>query len=110
MDATRLRRLEGVVRRYAWGSRTFIPELRRRDPDGEPQAELWLGAHPSAPARVPPSGLPNPKPSASPTIDTTVTGAAGPGPIGDADEPPHATANTHTPERTDARIAPSSCV
>jgi mannose-6-phosphate isomerase len=52
MDATRPWRLEGVVRRYAWGSRTAIPELLGREPDGEPQAELWLGAHPSAPSRV----------------------------------------------------------
>ena len=44
--------LEGVVQRYAWGSVSAIPELLGVDPDGGPQAELWLGAHPSAPARV----------------------------------------------------------
>jgi len=44
--------LEGVVRRYAWGSPTAIPELLGTVPDGGPQAELWLGAHPSAPARA----------------------------------------------------------
>ena len=42
--------LEGVVRRYAWGSPTAIPELLGTVADGGPQAELWLGAHPSAPA------------------------------------------------------------
>lgn len=52
MDATRIHRLEGVVQRYAWGSRTAIPELLGVEPDGGPWAELWLGAHPSAPARV----------------------------------------------------------
>ncbi len=50
MDATRVWPIEGVVRRYAWGSRTAIPELLGIAPDGEPQAELWLGAHESAPA------------------------------------------------------------
>jgi mannose-6-phosphate isomerase len=52
MDATRLWPIEGVVRRYAWGSRTAIPELLGTAPDGQPQAELWLGAHASAPARI----------------------------------------------------------
>ena len=44
--------IEGVVQRYAWGSPTAIPELLGAVTDGGPQAELWLGAHPSAPARV----------------------------------------------------------
>jgi mannose-6-phosphate isomerase len=52
MDATRILALEGVIRSYAWGSRTAIPELLGVPPTGEPQAELWLGAHPSAPAHV----------------------------------------------------------
>jgi mannose-6-phosphate isomerase len=52
MDSTRLWPIEGVVRRYAWGSRTAIPELLGTAPDGQPQAELWLGAHASAPASV----------------------------------------------------------
>ncbi len=45
-------RLENTVQRYAWGSRQAIPELLGAAPDGEPQAELWLGAHPSAPSRA----------------------------------------------------------
>ena len=49
--------LEGVVRRYAWGSATAIPELLGTVADGGPQAELWLGAHPSAPARADGVGL-----------------------------------------------------
>lgn len=44
--------LEGVIQRYAWGSTTAIPDLLGTVADGRPQAELWLGAHPSAPARA----------------------------------------------------------
>ena len=44
--------IEGAVRAYDWGSPTAIPELLGRPPTGEPWAELWLGAHPSAPAKV----------------------------------------------------------
>ena len=44
--------LEGVVRHYAWGSTSEIPELLGRAADNQPWAELWLGAHPSAPASV----------------------------------------------------------
>lgn len=45
-------RLNNTVRPYAWGSTTAIPELLGTDPTGEPQAELWMGAHPGAPSRV----------------------------------------------------------
>ncbi|MCA5892753.1 mannose-6-phosphate isomerase, class I [Isoptericola sp. NEAU-Y5] len=48
-----LLRLDNPVRPYAWGSTTHIPELLGRDTDGRPAAELWLGAHPGAPSRVP---------------------------------------------------------
>lgn len=44
--------MEGVVQPYAWGSKTFLPELLGTEPTDEPQAELWLGAHPSAPATL----------------------------------------------------------
>ena len=44
--------IEGVLRDYDWGSPTAIPELLGRPATGEPVAELWLGAHPSAPALV----------------------------------------------------------
>ncbi|MDR0960541.1 MAG: mannose-6-phosphate isomerase, class I [Propionibacteriaceae bacterium] len=47
-----MRRLTGIVRAYAWGSPTAIPELLGREPTGEPQAEYWLGAHPLAPSLV----------------------------------------------------------
>ncbi len=42
--------LENPVRAYAWGSPTAIPDLLGIASTGEPQAELWLGAHPSAPS------------------------------------------------------------
>jgi mannose-6-phosphate isomerase len=38
------------IQRYAWGSRTALPTLQRRAPSGEPEAELWMGAHPAAPS------------------------------------------------------------
>lgn len=44
--------LRGAVRRYDWGSPSFIPGLLGLPADGEPWAELWLGAHPTAPATV----------------------------------------------------------
>src|SRR5258707_268736 len=43
MDATRVWPIDGAVRHYAWGSRTAIPELLAAPPDGEPQAQLWIG-------------------------------------------------------------------
>ncbi|RFU87900.1 mannose-6-phosphate isomerase, class I [Streptomyces triticagri] len=45
-------RLTNTVRPYAWGSTTAIPELLGEQPTGEPQAEMWLGAHPGAPSRL----------------------------------------------------------
>ncbi|MBO3682687.1 mannose-6-phosphate isomerase, class I [Streptomyces sp. NEAU-YJ-81] len=45
-------RLVNTVRPYAWGSTTAIPELLGVRPTGEPQAEMWMGAHPGAPSRV----------------------------------------------------------
>jgi len=45
--------LTGVVRPYAWGSRTAIAELQGRPaPTEAPEAELWLGAHPGDPSVV----------------------------------------------------------
>src|SRR5437868_8314921 len=44
-------RLDNRIQEYAWGSRTAIPELLGRpSPAPRPQAELWLGAHPTAPS------------------------------------------------------------
>src|SRR3954469_5843278 len=45
--------LECTVMPYAWGSRTAIAELSgRSSPSPEPEAELWMGAHPMAPSRL----------------------------------------------------------
>lgn len=41
-----MRYLTGTIQPYAWGSTTVIPDLLGVEPTGEPQAELWLGAHP----------------------------------------------------------------
>jgi mannose-6-phosphate isomerase len=42
--------LDNAVQHYGWGSSTRIHELLGTEPDGRPAAELWLGAHPSAPS------------------------------------------------------------
>ncbi len=43
--------LQPVVRPYPWGSRRGIAELQGRPVPAEgPEAELWMGAHPSAPS------------------------------------------------------------
>ncbi|WP_329217894.1 mannose-6-phosphate isomerase, class I [Streptomyces sp. NBC_01485] len=45
-------RLDNTVRPYAWGSPTAIPHLLGLTPTGEPQAEMWMGAHAGAPSRT----------------------------------------------------------
>ncbi|WP_369037169.1 mannose-6-phosphate isomerase, class I [Streptomyces adonidis] len=45
-------RLDNTIRPYAWGSTTAIPALLGTEPTGEPQAEMWMGAHPGAPSRT----------------------------------------------------------
>ncbi|MBP2704567.1 mannose-6-phosphate isomerase, class I [Microbispora sp. RL4-1S] len=42
--------LTNPIKDYAWGSRTAIAELLGRPASG-PEAEMWLGAHPSSPSR-----------------------------------------------------------
>lgn len=56
----RLPRLEGMLvrlrndpRDYAWGSRTLLAELEGRPAADRPEAEVWFGDHPAAPATVP---------------------------------------------------------
>src|ERR1700761_7148152 len=45
--------LQPVIQPYAWGSHTAIAGLQGRPaPTARPEAELWMGAHPSAPAVV----------------------------------------------------------
>ena len=45
-------RLLPRVRNYDWGTSDFIPRLCGREPTGNPEAELWFGSHPDAPAGV----------------------------------------------------------
>jgi mannose-6-phosphate isomerase len=52
--------LRPVIRPYPWGTRTAIAELQGRPvPAPGPEAELWMGAHPSAPSALdrPPATL-----------------------------------------------------
>jgi mannose-6-phosphate isomerase len=50
--------LEPVTQPYAWGSHTAIAELQGRPaPTAEPEAELWMGAHPSAPSGLERGGV-----------------------------------------------------
>ena len=61
--------LRPVVRPYPWGTRTVIADLQGRPvPAPGPEAELWMGAHPSAPSGVDRAGT---------TLDAVI--AAGPG-------------------------------
>jgi mannose-6-phosphate isomerase len=46
------RLMVNAVRTYEWGSRHVLARLQGRDPGGAPEAELWLGAHPSAPSHL----------------------------------------------------------
>jgi mannose-6-phosphate isomerase len=48
-----IRRLKNPIQEYAWGSYTAIAELLGTpSPSSQPQAELWMGAHPKAPSMV----------------------------------------------------------
>jgi mannose-6-phosphate isomerase len=44
------------VMAYAWGSRDGIASLQGRPPAQQPEAELWMGAHPNAPSELEGSG------------------------------------------------------
>lgn len=44
--------IDNSPRPYAWGSTSAIAELLGRQPSGEPEAELWFGAHPGSPSRL----------------------------------------------------------
>jgi mannose-6-phosphate isomerase len=46
-------RLTNSIQPYAWGSRTALAALQGRAPSATPEAELWMGAHPLAPSRLP---------------------------------------------------------
>jgi mannose-6-phosphate isomerase len=45
--------MKNAIQNYGWGSRTAIAELcGAPSPSDEPEAELWMGAHPKAPSEV----------------------------------------------------------
>jgi mannose-6-phosphate isomerase len=45
--------LDNPIQNYAWGSRTSLAELLgHHHPSAQPEAELWIGAHPKAPSRL----------------------------------------------------------
>lgn len=50
--------LDGVVQRYDWGGKLFIPELLGQQPNNQTCAELWLGTHPKGMALVRETGVP----------------------------------------------------
>ncbi|MGH3163767.1 MAG: type I phosphomannose isomerase catalytic subunit, partial [Streptosporangiaceae bacterium] len=73
--------LRPVIRPYPWGTRTAIAALQGRPvPAPDPEAELWMGAHPSAPSalhRPPaPSTLHRPPAPSTPsvTLDAVIAG------------------------------------
>ena len=51
--AARIRKLEGRIRHYDWGSRERLAAFRGEPgPAPQPEAELWFGSHPVACAQV----------------------------------------------------------
>ncbi|MDF2443580.1 MAG: mannose-6-phosphate isomerase [Subtercola sp.] len=44
--------ISNTPRDYAWGSASAISDLLGTTPTGRPEAELWLGAHPSSPSVI----------------------------------------------------------
>ena len=45
--------MQNVIQDYAWGSNTSINELFDiANPEGKPQAEIWMGAHPNGCSKI----------------------------------------------------------
>lgn len=44
--------LQGVIRDYDWGDERALSEILGHPAPGHPEAEYWLGAHPSAPSVI----------------------------------------------------------
>ncbi|MEM9990944.1 MAG: mannose-6-phosphate isomerase, class I [Bacteroidota bacterium] len=50
--------ITGAVQHYAWGGTDFIPKLlKKENPQQQPFAELWMGAHDRGPAQLEQSGI-----------------------------------------------------
>ena len=43
-------KIKGVVKDYAWGNKDFLPSLLGYEISDKPQAEYWMGTHPSGEA------------------------------------------------------------
>jgi len=53
LDNLQIFKLKNQIQNYAWGSKTFIPELLGKDTASqEPQAELWMGSHLQSSSKV----------------------------------------------------------
>ena len=51
MCSHRLFRLKNTIQHYDWGSRHALKALFGiKNPDNQPQAEIWMGAHPKSPS------------------------------------------------------------
>jgi len=44
--------LDNPIQHYAWGSTRALARLSHRLPGSQPEAELWMGAHPAAPSTL----------------------------------------------------------
>ncbi len=52
-DTLKILKMQNPIQTYAWGSRKAIADLLGQHvPSPEPQAELWMGAHPKSPSKV----------------------------------------------------------
>ena len=53
MDLKQIFKLDNPIQNYAWGSRSMIASLVGTTvPADQPQAEMWMGAHPKSPSMV----------------------------------------------------------
>ena len=43
-------KIHGVIKNYEWGTKDYLPSLLNVEKDGRPQAEYWMGTHPSGEA------------------------------------------------------------
>ena len=57
MQTLGIYKLRTRTQNYDWGSTSFLASLRGEGPSPEPEAELWVGAHPKGPSDVELAGL-----------------------------------------------------
>jgi len=69
-------KLHNTVMPYAWGSHSMLAQLRgEQTPTLQPEAELWMGAHPKAPSRLALGRRETPLPEAIAADPTAMLGA-----------------------------------